>query len=139
VNTATEILEKSLANGRSFPALKGRTKKLTLSSRSLVMKKISLIAGVVIGALGLFASANAVERQFAVRSTAEALEIIEAGVDWDGTTPITAEDQADRMNANVDVLRTQKGQRNTSGLLGLLLMGGGVAAVVVGPKLGRVS
>ena len=103
------------------------------------MKKLSLIAGVVIGVLGLVVSANAVERHFAASDTARSLKTIESGMDWDGETPITAEEQADRMDANVDVWRSQKSQRNTSGLLGLLLLGGGVAAAVAGPKLAQRS
>ena len=105
----------------------------------MVMKKLSLIAGVVIGVLGLVVSANAIERHLAASDTARSLQTIESGMDWDGETPITAVEQADRMDANVDVWRSQKSQRNTSGLLGLLLLGGGVTAAVAGPRLARRS
>ena len=101
------------------------------------MKKISLIAGIVIAILGLVVSANAVERHVAASETAAALDVIESGMDWDGVSPITAQQQAERMDANVDVWRDQKSQRNTSGLLGFLLMSGGVAASVLGPRLGQ--
>ena len=100
------------------------------------MKKLSLIAGVVVSVLGLVVSANAVERHIAARDTARSLEIIESGMDWDSVTPITIEEQTDRLDANVYVWRSQKSQRNTSGLFELLLVGGGVAAVAV-PKLSR--
>lgn len=92
------------------------------------MKKLTLIAGAVVAVLGLVVSANAVERHFAASDTAQALETIESGMDWDGVTPITAEQQADRLDANVEVWRMEKSQRNTRGLLGLaLLVGGGGA------------
>lgn len=103
------------------------------------MKKATLIGSVAVGVLGLVVSANAVERHLAARETADALKIIDSGMDWDGVTPISTQEQAERMEANVDVWQSQKNQRNTRGLLGLLLIGGGAATAVFGPKLGRCS
>ena len=96
------------------------------------MKKISLMIGVVVLVLGLSVSAYAIERHVALVSSAESLDLIRAGFDWDGKTPLSTEEQTDRLNANVEVFRTEKRQRNVSGLFGAMLVGGGAAATTFG-------
>ncbi|MCA9126020.1 MAG: hypothetical protein KDB22_03005 [Planctomycetales bacterium] len=98
------------------------------------MKTVSrIVAGIAI-AIGLGMTAYALERNTAVSETLDALALIDSGRDWDGTTPISQEQQTERLQSNTDVLRNQKSQRTTSGLLGLLLIAGGTAGLIVGPR-----
>ena len=94
------------------------------------MKKATLIVGIVVVLSGLGSLAMAMERQTAISDTKSALEIIDAGLDWDGQTQISMDQQTDRMNANVAILAHQKGQRNSRGAIGLVLVTAGVVAVL---------
>jgi di/tricarboxylate transporter len=93
------------------------------------MKK-GYLAGTIAAALlmVLFVLMTA-ERAMAVSGTAKALDTIEQGLDWDGTTKISTQQQTDRINANLDVLVRERSQRNTWGGLALFT---GVAAVGLG-------
>lgn len=77
------------------------------------MKRCFLIAGVVAGVLSVISLTMAGERVWATIETAKAIEIVERGLDWDQTTPINVVQQADRLKANVDILRSQAADRNT--------------------------
>lgn len=83
------------------------------------MKRGFLAASILAGVLSVGFMVMAGERAMATSETNSALDIIASGVDWDESTPISAEQQADRMEANVEVLRSQKSARNTWGGLGV--------------------
>ena len=86
------------------------------------MNRSLLVTCIVTGVLTAIFSFMAIERTMAANETSAALSIIDQGLDWDGETPISAEQQADRMNANLDVLSTQTSQRNTQGILAILML-----------------
>ncbi len=84
------------------------------------MKFGILISCIVAGVLAIVFFVMAGERYVASGSTSQAIEVINRGLDWDETTPISAEQQADRMEANLDVLGRQESQRNMWAGLGML-------------------
>ena len=96
------------------------------------MKRGLIITSIVTGVLAAAFLFMAVERNAAANDTSAALEVISQGLDWDGSTPITMDEQTDRMNANLDVLVSQKSQRNTQGILAFLMIAatGGLAFCV---------
>ena len=96
------------------------------------MNKKLLIVGAVLTLLGLGLSANAYERHLAARDTSAALAVIDSGMDWDGVTPITQEERNDRLDANLEVWRTQKGQRNTRAIVAMLMVCVGTGSVFLG-------
>ena len=86
------------------------------------MKRGLLMTTIVTGILTLAFGAMTVERSMAAGETSAALDLINQGLDWDETTPITMEQQTDRMNANLEVLQSQKSQRNTQGTFAFLML-----------------
>ena len=70
---------------------------------------ISLATTAVLALVFLF---MAIERTMVSSETAATLDTIEKGLDWDEQTPITIEKQTERMEANLEIYRSQTSQRN---------------------------
>lgn len=98
------------------------------------MKRVVQIVASVAIVIGLGMGAYAWERASAMSETAEAMDTIAEGLDWDGESKITPQQQVERMEANAEMLRSQKSQRTTSGLLSMALIAVGAAGFVVGPR-----
>ena len=84
------------------------------------MKSPLLLTAIVAGVLSVICLTMAGERAVATGNTWDAIKVIESGMDWDQITPITTSQQAERMEANLNILQTQVSGRNTWGILGLV-------------------